>query len=438
MKRNPRPATSATDEQTIVYPPVPAYASVPPKAASRVPATKPTRTDQSRETGVPPSSLFARYDEPSPNPTPKPTSQVMRTRSEPTRMPATYLSTEGWPFNESQQAANDPATTFQVNDPPSCLHYFPESPNPPNQPPNEFHVMKSVEYSKTPAVAHDAPWSTGDYVIDLNTYRDIPLATPGAQRVREHKSSGHRPTPDPVPFTPCLKVPFPTKANSEVPMNETPDDRVVALLEHLVQRTEQMEKRQDALADAFSQQNQVIASLVRQTQPELPTSRALAALPPNIPGSSIQPAAPAYPAPMLGGMYPTAYPQPGQGMPYERREIRRVVVNYPNGTKKTLTEAESLITLDPRTGTETSEVTQHRYTNRGGELLDHNEQLWTCCDCGDFTNNPLRCRVCGRPLCQQHAWVNTYEVTDDGSPQYRCRACIPPERGFWQQFFCGR
>lgn len=437
MKRNPRPATCPTDEQTIVYPPAPAYSSAPPKAAFRAPATKPAAKAQSRETAAPPSSLFARYDEPSPNPTPKPTGQVIQTRCKPTRLPATYLGTGGWAFDEGQRAGDAPVITLQPTDPSSYRYAFLPSPSASNEPDTAGHVIQCPnQYDPFPDQNGASWWyqQTGESTV----LRRGPYPTFLAPPTRPAPAATRDPTAHAKQPPPFPEDPFPTEPNAEVAMDENVGATLVALLKHMDERMSRIEERQDALGSAFSQQNQVIASLATTTPTRLPASPTFPALPANIPGTSIQPAAPAYPAPMMGGMYPTAYPQPGQGLPYERREVRRVVVNYPDGTKKTLAEAESFTKLDPRTGSETTELTDYRYTNRGGEIIDHKQQLWTCCECHDFTNNPMRCRVCGRPLCQQHAWVNTYEVAEDGNPQYRCRACVPPERGFWQQFFCGR
>ena len=408
------------------------------------PVSEPSPTRKSAASAVPSSSPgrlafppVPAYHEPSPNLTTKPAGQVIQTRGEPTPTPTTHALNGAWASNQRQEPRDTPVITLQPTDPSSYHYSFLPMPAAPDKPHTAGHVIMCPNHYDPPSNFDVASWwyqQTGQF----NVLPNNPYATILAPPTRPAPAATADPTADAEQPPPLPEDPFPTEPNAEVSMDGNVGATLVALLKHMDERMSRIEERQDALGNAFSQQNQVIASLATTTPTRLPTNTTFPALQANIPGTSIQPAAPAYPAPMLGGMYPTAYPQPGQGMPYERREVRRVVVNYPNGTKKTLTEAESLITLDPRTGTETSEVTQHRYTNRGGELLDHNEQLWTCCDCGDFTNNPLRCRVCGRPLCQQHAWVNTYEVTEDGNPQYRCRACIPPERGFWQQFFCGR
>lgn len=436
--RKPEAATRAlTSRDQIVYPPAPAYQHSTGKPESKRPATPAATTHPPSLTAAPTIRAFARYNEPSPNPTPKPTGQVIQTRCEPTPIPTTYALTGAWAFNQHQQAGDAPVITLQPTDPSSYHYAFLPSPGASNEPDTAGHVIMCPNQCDPFSNQNGASWwyqQTGEStVLRRSPYPTIlaPPTHPAPAATRDPRADAKQPPPFP-------EDPFPTEPNTEVSMDENVGATLVALLKHMDERMSRIEERQDALGNAFSQQNQVIASLATTTPTRLPTSTTFPALPANNPGTSIQPATPAYPAPMMTGMYPTPYPQPGQGMPSERREVRRVVVNYPNGTKKTLTEAESLITLDPRTGTETSEFTQHRYTNSGGELLDHNEQLWTCCECHDFTNNPMRCRVCGRPLCQQHTWVNTYEVAEDGNPQYRCRACIPRERGFWQQFFCGR
>lgn len=397
-------------------------------AASAVPSSSPGRL------AFPPVPA---YHEPSPNRAPRPTSQVIQTRCEPTPILMTDPLTGAWAFNQRQEPRDAPVITLQPTDPSSYRYSFLPMPAAPDESHTAGHVIMCPNHYDPPSnfdVASRWYQQTGQFNVLPNSDYATILAPP----TRPAPAATADPTARAEQAPPLPEDPSPTEPNAEVSMDGNVGATLVALLKHMDERMSRIEERQDALGNALSQQNQVIASLVRHTPPELPTSRALAALPPNIPGTSIQPAAPAYPAPMMGGMYPTAYPLPGQGMPYERREIRRVVVNYPDGTKKTLAEAESFTNLDPRTGSETTELTEHRYTNRGGEIIDHKQQLWTCCECHDFTNNPMHCGVCHRPLCQQHAWVNTYEVAEDGNPQYRCRACIPPERGFWQQFFCGR
>lgn len=233
--------------------------------------------------------------------------------------------------------------------------------------------------------------------------------------------------------------PAPLATEQEASMSARPsNDPIYAMIQDLAEQVQQVAKRQEAIAEAVSEDRQAFASLFQQMPPQFPMS-GTPAMPPQFPGSSFQPAGygflglgsgamiPAppsagygFPAPMAGGMYPPGYLPNSAMLPLVRRDIRKVVMHGANGSEWTLAAVEVITTSDPLNNTETQELITHRYTNDAGEPLDHARPLYACYYCGDLTNDPARCRVCGRPMCQRHTYAEYSEGTNDGNRDLRC------------------